>query len=79
MDGHDFAVLWFKKAIYTKVVMLLISVDSVLFSCRRIFIIIDSRRGVMDSDHEMMLTLNKAQMPYQVLESYAFFKSLAYL
>jgi GTP-binding protein EngB required for normal cell division len=33
---------------------------------RRVFILVDVRRGIQDNDLEMMITLNDAYIPYQV-------------
>jgi hypothetical protein len=37
-----------------------------LLYCRRVFLLVDSRRGVSDSDRTMMDMLNKAGLTYQV-------------
>jgi ribosome biogenesis GTP-binding protein YsxC/EngB len=39
---------------------------------RRVFVLIDSRRGMMDSDLDMLHTLNSAGLPYQACHSTQF-------
>lgn len=33
---------------------------------RRVYVLVDSRRGVLDVDEDMMSMLNNAGLPYQV-------------